>query len=392
VLLKPTLTDIQALLPSGETSVLAVDLETTGTDPTDPTFAIVGIGFADVRGCFYVDVRALPGPVLAHIKGALLSRPVTAFNVLFDGTALWGWTGSWLNWAMCSFGLFFQLSSEGYTGQRWNLEALQRDVLGWKVSNKTELAELLTRHGLRKETMSKLADLEPQAFGRYCAQDAEAAYQAFYELADATFELGEAGEVLRRYHKEDFLNEVYLLAEQQLRGMSVDVPKLRAFRGWTGLEVAEDLLKFLSHPEVKDVVAEYNAAVVEEHRKLEPPKMIKSGETAARWTKWAQKLERLKLANHFNPGSTQQLAWLFFDKLGHTPRKYTDGGAPSTDKEVLPFLGKSGKHLSGVRKREKLLTYVDACLAKQRDGVLSVSCKSVGSVTGRLAGGELGDE
>jgi hypothetical protein len=383
---------MQALLPLSETSILGIDLETTGNDPTDPTFKIVGMGLADARACVYLDVRNLEPPVRTHLDTVLKSRPLTAFNVLFDGAALQSWTGQWLNWSMCSFGLFFQLSSEGYQGQRWNLEALQRDVLGWRTSNKAELAELLAKHKLRKETMSLLADLEPEAFGTYCAQDAEAAYQAFYELADATFALGPAGETLRRYHKEDFLNEVELLAEAQVRGMHVDVPKLRQFRGMTWLKVQEDLLAFLSHPEVRETIAEYNAAVVAAHRATEPPPTVKSGTPSRRWELWQEKLRRLELANHFNPGSTKQLAWLFFDKLGMVPRKYTDTGAPSVDKEVLPFLGAAGRHLSRVRKDEKLLTYVDACLAKQRDGVLHVSMKSVGTVSGRLSGGELDDD
>jgi len=313
---------------------------------------------------------------------------MTAFNVLFDGMALLARGFGWLDWRMCTFGLFRQLSTEGYDGQRWNLEAMQQDVLGWPESNKDALTTLLATRKLKKEDMWQLADTDPEEFGRYCALDAEAALQGFFELSAATERLGEPGAVLRRYHKDDFLTSVRLLAEQQLRGLAIDVDRLRSYNETLAGAIAAGTLEFLGHPDVGPVVAEYNAQVVAAVRLAEPARFIKSGAESTRWQQWAAKVAAAGAEQHFNPASGKQLAWLFFDKLGLVPTKYTDGGARSVDREVLPFLGPAGKLLSKVKKKQKELSYTEACMAKQRDGVLHPQMKSVGTVTGRLSGGQ----
>lgn len=392
VLLRPRLSDLTAVLPAGDrTSLLALDLETTGTDPSHPDFAIIGIGLADSRGVTYLDWRHLDSGAREYLYARLHERRLTAFNVLFDGAALQAAGLGWLDWRVCSFGLFRQLATEGFDGQRWNLEALQREVLGWEGSNKADLEALLARHKLKKDTMAQLADLEPEPFGRYCGLDAEAAWQAVGVFDRVLDDLGQPGVALRRYHKEEFMTEVRLLAEQQLRGLAIDVPRLQAYRDQLAHRIEAGTAAWLAMPEVAPAVGAYNLAVVAEHRSRQPEQHTKTGTVAARWTTWERKLSELEAGQHFNPRSRAQLAWLFFDKLGYAPLKFTDAGAQSTDKEVLPFLGTPGKHLSGVRKMEKELGYVEAGFAKQRDGVLHVAMKEVGAVTGRLAGGQ-GDE
>lgn len=384
-----TLQDIQALLPSDD-SILALDLETRGADFSDPESRIVGIGFSDRNGCFYLDWDGLEPDARDYMFQVLRSRPLTSFNVQFDGGFLWAKAGlGWLNWSMCTFGLFRQLATEGHDDQMWNLETLERDVLGWPTSNKDEMKEALVRNGLTKSDMYKLAKLEPELFGRYCALDAEAHLQGFEVLAEATVELGEHGDTIRTYHAEDFLTEVRLLIEQQLRGITINVPRLTTYSETLNASISAGLEQFLDHPEVKPVVMEYNSVVVAKVLEKEPPKFKKDGTLSVRWEQWLARVEEAKQTTHFNPGSPKQLSWLFYDKLGHSPRKWTDDSRknPSTDKEVLPFLGEPGRLLSKTKKTQKEQSYVTACLAKQRDGVVHPQCKSVGTVTGRLAGG-----
>lgn len=359
-------------------------------DFSDPESQIVGIGLADRNGCFYLDWEGIEPAAREYLFQVLRSRPLTSFNVQFDGGFLWAKAGlGWLNWSMCSFGLFRQLATEGHDDQMWNLETLERDVLGWDISNKLEMTEALVRHGLNKSTMWMLAKLEPELFGRYCALDAEAHLQGFEVLADAVSGLGVPGAVLREYHSGDFLTEVRLLIEQQLRGITIDVPKLTSYAEKLQTEIDTGLSGFTTHPDVAPIVAEYNQAVVDEIVKAEPPKFRKDGEITARWEKWKEKVADAKRQTFFNPGSPKQLSWLFYERLGFQPRKWTDDTrkTPSTDKEVLPFLGEPGKLLSKTKKKQKELSYVTAGLMKQRDGVIHAQCKSVGTVTGRLAGG-----
>lgn len=381
--------DIRELLPASETSILALDLETQGTDFSDPASRIVGIGLADQHGCFFLDWDGIEDPAREYLYEQLRARPLTAFNVLFDGGFLWAKAGlGWLNWSMCSFGLFRQLATEGHEGQTWKLEALQRDVLGWDVSNKRGIETALARHKLTKADMWRLRDLEFQEFGLYCALDAEAALQGFEELANTVTELGRHGDLLRDYHTKDWMTEVKLLIEQQLRGILIDVPKLQIYRDTLAATIDAGLTEFLAHPEIAPVVTEYNAAQVAELVGAEPPRFNKDGVTqAARWEKWSNKVGRAKQTNYFNPGSTKMLGWLFYDKLGYPVKKWTDSGGRSTDKEVLPFLGPGGKMLSATKKKVKELSYVDACLAKQREDILHAQCKSIGTLTGRLSGG-----
>lgn len=397
-LLKTTsLQDIQVLLPRSETSILALDLETNHTDFSHPDSRIVGIGLADRNGCFYLDWEGLEPDAREYLYSELRRRPVTSFNVLFDGGFLWAAGLGWLNWAMCTFGLFRQLATEGFDDQNWKLETFCRDVLGWEESHKGRMDAALARHGLTKSTMWRLSDLEFEEFAFYCATDAEAHLQAFEVLADAVTALGEPGARLREYHREDFLIEVSLLIEQQLRGILTDVEGLEAYSAQLAAEIAAGLESFMTLPEVVPHTAEYNAAVVAHLAGKEPRQFLADGTTISKnWEKWVSKVEAAKATNYFNPGSTKQLRWLLFDKLGYDPKKWTDGGdktpsQPSTSKEVLPFFGAPGKVLAGVKKKQKELGYVKSTIAKQRNKVLHLQFKSIGAYTTRLSGGAEND-
>jgi len=381
------LQDIQDLLPASEDSILALDLETNGTDFSDPACYIVGIGLADRNACLYLNWSGLSGPARQYLFAQLRRRPLTSFNVLFDGGFLWKQGLGWLNWSMCTFGLFRQLATEGYNGQTWKLETFMRDVLGWEVSSKAVMAEALARHKLTKETMWRLATIEPHLFGTYCALDAEAHLQAFEALADVIEQLGKPGQALKQYHTKDFLVEVKLLIEQQIRGSMLDVPKAQTYHDKLGRDIEAGLAEFLALEETAPAIAEYNMFCLEKVLGKEPAKLTTAGKVSLNWSKWQARVKEAQLTNYFNSGSSKQLAWLFYDKLGYAPKKFTDGGSRSTDREVLPFLGAPGKLLSKVKKMQKEQMYVAAGLAKQRDGIIHHACKSVGTVTGRLSGG-----
>lgn len=97
-----------------------------------------------------------------------------------------------------------------------------------------------------------------------------------------------------------------------------------------------------------------------------------------------------------NPRSTKQLQWLFFEKLGVKPVKYTSGGtsgrrAPSTDETVLTRLADDGVEAANIvlsiRKLVKMKgTYVDG-LRKWSDEELRIhpTLTQHVTVTGRLS-------
>ena len=299
-------------------------------------------------------------------------RRLTSFNVLFDG----GWLArefGWLPWEMCSYGLFRQLATEAYEGQRWNLATLQTEVLGYADHNKDPVDDMLRKHGLGKEDMWRLLELEPTEFLKYCALDAEAHWHGYSVLLDACEDLGVVGDALADYHIQDFLNEVELLAEAQFLGIPIDQEKLTAYRTELERKIEDGLAAFHQHADIAPLIKLFNVSTVNEHLKEKPATHTKVGKPAAAYDRWVEKLEQYQQMNFFNVRASKHLIWLFYDKLGYPVRKYTKDPktkqrtmTPATDKECLLFFGEPGKILFRVKKLMTELNHVKVCLDNVR--------------------------
>ena len=173
ILVRPSVEELQRWLPL-DGAEWSADIETKGTDATDPDSRIVGIGFANDRYCLYVDLEFMEAEPRAYLREFLLQAPLNGFNIFFDGAFLQQWTGRWLNWTQDLYGLFKQLSGEGWPGQKWTLKVAQTDVLGWDQSNKATLEAVLKERGLTKADMWQV---EPAILGAYCAADADSTWQ-----------------------------------------------------------------------------------------------------------------------------------------------------------------------------------------------------------------------
>ena len=378
MLADPSLAVLEAVLPSSKHGKLfGLDLETRGTDAAHPESMIVGIGLADEDGCLYIDLYNLSTPAQEYLFDFLSKVKLVAFNVMFDGTFLQKATGKWLDWIGCSFGLFKQLSSEGHPGQSWNLETAQLEVLGWDISNKRALTEALMERGLSKGDMWKLPT---EILGPYCAQDADAAWQLWLHLSDVCKDYP----FLMEYHQREFMTELELLAEQQLRGLFVDREQLLVYYQSLDDAILQAKHAFMTNEQVAKALADIEAEVRAEWLKAEPPQFNKDGSTAVRWTKWKEKGDRLE---YFNLNSKQQLENLFYDRMGFTALKKTEGGRRVVDKKILPTLGAPGRLLDAYNKLVKEKGYVGAALAKSAiDGLIHPQFISVGTITGRLGG------
>jgi hypothetical protein len=344
---------------------------------------------------------------------------LTAFNVAFDGAWLWQHSGMWFNWTACTLVWFKLLATEGWKGQRWNLETAQADVLGWQVSNKTELDELLAKHSLTKSDMYKLADLEPEAFARYCAQDADAAWQLYQEFTQQC-DGQEWGPSVQGWLQR-FMIQVRRLAEQQLRGIRLNVAGITKYQQQLAVQAVRLKHEFLAHPDVKPHVDAVNKQVLAElaakeppmrdlhaeHLDKEPPRTTADGKPSkrwdawylkkaevdagprynAKWLAWSDRYAEAVATQHFNVNSRDQLCWLFFDKLGYDAGKTTDTGADALDNKVLRSLGEPGKILLEYRKVLKEDGYVRASLEYTKDSVFRPQIRPHGTITGRVAGG-----
>jgi DNA polymerase-1 len=93
---------------------------------------------------------------------------------------------------------------------------------------------------------------------------------------------------------------------------------------------------------------------------------------------------------NFNVNSTQQLAWLLFDKLKLKPLRITDSGAPATDKAVFNKYAKKNKVLQDIldfkKKRTENSTFVTG-LRKELDSNNKVHTSYLlhGTDSGRLS-------
>lgn len=379
----------------------AIDLETRGLDPYHSDSYIVGIGFANQDVTLYVDLRAITDDGVLFLEDYIRTRAkLTAFNVKFDASFLYPIFG-WLNWDMDTYGMYKQLSNEGYENQSWSLETAQLNYLGWPETNKTEMEMELIERGLTKADMWQLP---AEVLGKYCALDAAAHWQLYEEL-QADLAAMPFAEPTLKFHCGEYLTMVKLLVEQQSRGILINKPGLARHYNHLIIKADEYANKFLSHPNVAPYIQNYNEEQINLHKAKEPPKTIKSGEPSTRWDNWANKHKEVKATQHFNLNSKKQLGWLFYEclykvikstrdmtHLDVDGRVYeiekTDGGANSVSKKVLALFGEPGMLLLEYNKLLKEQGYVEAARELTRDSdVIRPDYNSFGTVTGRLSGG-----
>jgi len=268
--------------------------------------------------------------------------------------------------------------------------------------------------------MSELDVLEPEAFAKYCGNDADACWQ-LYEQLTYIAEKYEWFDTLMQW-LDRFMLEIRLLIEQQSRGICIKSMQLNAYSTALTMDIAKAKENFLNDEAVVQLAAELKLEAVEavlakpaprtdlwrKHLDREPPKYKKDLTLSKRWELWYHRWQEIKkdpqynvawLRWHerylqvqetevFNLNSLDQLKRLFFTQLKHKPTKFTATGEPGLDNKALRFVGPLGKLLLKYREDQKELGYVTACIEHTRNGVLHHVLKPHGTVTGRLAGGK----
>lgn len=364
--------------------LVAIDLETKGTNSADPSSFIAGVGFAHQGGCFYIHLLGASDEVLGYIRKWLIgAKRLTSFNVLFDGAFLQAFTGKWLNWEYDSYGLFKLLSTEGYPTQRWDLGTAQHDLLGWATSNKTVLADALKTEGLTKAEMWRLP---AQVLGHYCAIDADAHWQVLEELLTQCGK-AEWGAAVLDYHTRLYMTEVKLLAEQQLRGLVIDQQLINACHSGLLTQILATKEAFLQHPLVAPHIIGAQERARDAWIASRPNRWTGQGVQSKNYERWVAREEKALESGAFNINSKPQLADLFYTKLGFKIAKYTATGKPVVDRKVLPYLGEPGKLLSSYNVFLKRRGYVERIIERSAaSGVVHPQFNSMGAVSTRLGG------
>lgn len=355
----------------------AIDIETNGTDFTNPATIILGVGIANSEGVWY-----LSRPPTRTEWQFICTLPLVSHNALFDAAFIQRDSGVRPNYVGCTFILYKLYATEGFMGQQWSVDSLVRNVLGWSEadSQKVWLATALKHYKLRKDQMWKLAELEPEQFANYCGLDAEACYQGWVVFQSLSQDAP-------RLFMPFLLTEMWLLIEQQWRGIQIDMPCLERYHQQLVQDCALMKSNFLQHSEVRPHVRSYNAAVLAQLQAKEPPQITKTGKVSKRWEAWTAKYADAMVQDHFNINSGDHLRWLFYEKLGHKISRTTDSGIAQIDSKLLPSLGAAGRVLHAYRKLTKEEGYVYKCKQMvDADGVLHPQFKLHGTVTGRLGG------
>ena len=429
--------------------IIAVDIETNGTQAADPDTRIVGIGIASSEQICYFDfeTNSIEANQLVLDFLSEYSDPIVGHNVFFDGTFLLRDTGTWLNWKFDTYALYRQLANEGYAGQTYGLKTAQVQLLNWPAKGDVQLDKWLIDNGhfsdIKKEPKkgyyrgpdvkgearyykpkkSMMYKAPAQILGYYCGLDAASTLMLLTEVFLPSMDNQYWEEVFLDYH-DVFITNVKLLGYQQLTGITIDKEQLEAYKLILEEEILASKLTFVNHPDVREFADKLNQAAIEESLAKEPekykkqripkePKKYKKDgsisksyikweermrvleeegpEISKNWINWEIKHSKILEEEQFNLNSGAQLAELFYNHLKFPVIVTTDNGDPSTGAKALPGLGELGQLLKTVKDKEKELGYVKGCLEhliQDHEGEwrLHPQFRAPGTLTCRLAG------
>lgn len=360
---------------------IAFDFETNGTNPI--TGSIRSIAISNDYGTLAIDISKLSTQDRIKLTNWLLKQKLIAHNAVFDAGWIYAKTGKMPKIEACTLVLFKLLATEGYLGQKWGLKHAMTSVLNWPTSNELDLHNWLKSNKLHARDM---AQAPWEILGKYNALDAAGTWQLYKHFVHTIQKNGWEQNILQ-YHKIDFMNLIYLLIEQQMSGMSIDLEYLNIFNEKLDKEIEDKLNDFLYHPEVRPHVEYYQSIVIEDMEKSEPQKFTKSGEITSRFIKWKDKLKLAKSKLDFNVDSPQQLQWLFYERMLYTCPIMTTTHKMSTGKKAFKYLGEPGKKLKEYRELRDKRKFSAALTNVHINGILHPNVKAHGTITGRSSGG-----
>ncbi|HID94803.1 MAG TPA: DNA polymerase I [Candidatus Latescibacteria bacterium] len=318
-----------------EAKSLAIDLETTSTDPMRTTLVGISIALSPCRA-FYLPVAHSDGQnldlgfVMSRLKPILEDEGIQKYgqNIKYDTAIL-------LRYGVEPRGFVFDTMIASYllnpSAHQHNLDVLSLKYLDHKM---VPLSDLIGKGRKQKS----FADVPVEQAARYSCEDADITLRLKNLFEPKLIQLGLMG-----LFKEVEMPLVEVLREMELNGVCIDVGFLERM-SW---ELGEELDRL------------------------------------------ANEIYR-EAGEEFNINSTQQLGYILFEKLGLPTRKRTKTGY-STDVEVLEDLAHEydlPRKLLEYRQLTKLKsTYVDALprLVNPDTGRIHTSFNQTATATGRLS-------
>lgn len=341
----------EIVVPAEKTGeVVALDFETRGLEPLDPSCEIVGVGLSWETGTAYVDFKSTSDWVIDRFLDAVVDRlPLIAHNVMFDGRWIYTRMGRHAAFQACTLSLYRYLATEGFPNQRWGLKDAMRQCLGWQDTNEKDLHRWLVNNGwitgitwaakdgMTEEELAKVRErvsaglaagkeyrpnkgemwrAPAEILGHYCCLDADATFQLYTKVLRPTMVKFKK---FQDFFEDYVMRHIEILIEQINYGIQTDVEYLEKIKIEIMAEVEERAAVVLSHPLVLPHLEEWNRGKMQtildkepdkylkikdpgpepakyRKAKTQPKKFTKAGEISKVWLIWEEK-ERERLAN-----------------------------------------------------------------------------------------------
>lgn len=242
-------------------------------------------------------------------------------------------------------------------------------ILGSDFSNTHETAYAWIRENLdvkRGKEGAFLGSLPRDILREYNTADTDNTIRLYEKI---TKEFGRIGYDWKPDHAL-YLNVTRLIVESKTRGVRIDRERLQAY----AVQV---------EAEVKDIERKFCSALA---GPIEEVQRLKLEEARSKYK--TDKGRAGAKVDEFNPGSNKQLAMLFVNVM-RMPIQFTSAtGQPSFKKSHLHTWGDGGEILLARRQRLLVLKQVQNLLRlSEDDGRWHIGLKSIGTSTGRFAGG-----
>lgn len=365
---------------------VAFDFETWGVNYMAPDFGIRCVSFHNDEISISVEVRtsrdAAYLPFSFELFEWMTTLKVVAHNAGFDVGALEAMTGVWNEPFACTYALLASLANEGSPGQSWGLKQAGPELLTCEAWDKDV-----------KGDKANMSDLPWETIGWYNQQDSWATWELLKSCRIAVEEHYDTwGRHFWQFHQEDMMNLVTLQGEAYREGLYVDVPYIKTYQATVEDEIAAALDRSYNHPDLQPHIEAFNDNVVqiaESEARNYPSKIKKDGEITINYQKKLDQLVEIRAAQHFNIGSPGHLKWLFYDRLKVDVKFYTDGGQPAMDADALEGIPIYGKLVINYRDADNKQRFLNALRDNSVNGVVRVSVKTPGTITGRCSAGAL---
>ncbi len=366
--------------------LFACDFETLGVNWMTPGFWIRCVSFhnddlslsvelADEQGVYY--------PYAAELFEWLSEqRGIIAHNAGYETGCIYAMTGAEVTPYACTYALLGALANEGGLGQSWGLKQAAPELIGWDKWDQDV-----------KGDKANMALLPFEQLGTYNQLDSAATWEIF-KLCGACVEEHQDtwGPNFWPFHQEEMMMLVDMQNEAYREGLPIDMGHLPLSLAAAEQGVVDAYAAFYNDPEIAPHVNFYNAEIVRQAElslASRPDKVTSMGRPSVNYSKAEAKLESMRGQMHFNIGSTDDLRWLIYGRMGIEATQMTEGGKPATDADTLATLGTVGRLLLACRDAEAQRRFLLGVEANVDEGRLRVSVKIPGTYTGRCSAGSL---